>query len=129
MKFSIKDFFSNWSHLKTSFFLCSEYFDYHITSQFTLVPTLYCKLNFLCAIKIYKTAPQNTCFPAHASPKLRTHNSFECNSSVESLILVVIFTLYITAQKLKFSIKNFFSKCDQIYEKVSKKNCRFGHIY
>ena len=28
-----------------------------------------------------------------------------------------------TAQKIKFSIKHFFSKCDQI------ENCRFGHIY
>ena len=62
MKFSIKDFFSNWSHLKNFIFLCSEYFDYHITSQFPLVPTLYCKLNFSCAIKIYKNVPQNTCF-------------------------------------------------------------------
>ena len=28
-----------------------------------------------------------------------------------------------TAQKMKFYIKDFFSKCDQIH------NCRFGHIY
>ena len=28
-----------------------------------------------------------------------------------------------TAQKMMFSIKDFFSKCDQI------ENCRFGHIY
>ena len=27
-----------------------------------------------------------------------------------------------TAQKMKFSIKDFFSKCDQIH-------CGFGHIY
>ena len=29
-----------------------------------------------------------------------------------------------TAQKMKFSIKYLFSKCDQI-----RRNCRFGHIY
>ena len=29
-----------------------------------------------------------------------------------------------TAQKMKFSIKNLFSKCDQIHRKL-----RFGHIY
>ena len=29
-----------------------------------------------------------------------------------------------TAQKMKFSIKDFFSKCDQIHRK-----CGFGHIY
>ena len=28
------------------------------------------------------------------------------------------------AQKLEFSIKDFFSKCDQI-----RRNCGFGHIY
>ena len=30
---------------------------------------------------------------------------------------------YNTAQKMKFSIKDFFSKCDQIC------SCGFGHIY
>ena len=32
--------------------------------------------------------------------------------------------IIITAQKMKFSSKDFFSKCDQILS-----NCRFGHIY
>ena len=42
-----------------------------------------------------------------------------------------------TAQKIKFSIKDFFSKCDQVFHRgflkvnVTKSagNCRFGHIY
>ena len=34
------------------------------------------------------------------------------------------FLSFIIAHKIKFSIKNFFSKCDQIRRKL-----RFGHIY
>ena len=40
----------------------------------------------------------------------------------------------ITAQKMKFSIEDFFSKCDQIRSKLRiwshlLVNCGFGHIY
>ena len=34
-----------------------------------------------------------------------------------------------TTQKMKFSIKDFFSKCDQIRSTKSEGNCGFSHIY
>ena len=40
------------------------------------------------------------------------------SNSYEKLILMGDFYMTTTAQKMKFSIKNFFSKCDQIRRKL-----------
>ena len=53
---------------------------------------------------------------------------FHCNKNVKGSILhankCCIFLLIYAAQKMKFSIKDFFSKCDE-----SAVSCGFGHIY
>ena len=53
---------------------------------------------------------------------------FPCLKQLAILIRLLQYTLVSpginTAQKMKFSIKDFFSKCDQIWKEL-----RVGHIY
>ena len=47
----------------------------------------------------------------------------------QDITLLYDINLYHTAQKMKFSIKEFFSKCDQIRSFLFSVSCGFGHIY
>ena len=53
------------------------------------------------------------------------HRYFPVSSSHRE----VFFKKGVTAQKMKFSIKYFLSKCDQIRRKLETGNWGFGHIY
>ena len=94
---------------------------------------IYCTLQFVCLLKLLKQCCFVT-FPLYFLGyfwnKVLNYGIFK----VRDLKCVMIFDMwcyrvekwsnYLTAQKMKFSIKDFFSKCYQV-----RSFLRFGHIY
>ena len=105
MKLFIKDFFSKYDQIRSFF---SKYEDIQILNG---------KLHFLCSVSI-KTLFSGIMFLIQwfifRSP-LSSWTNYFFTEKMGSTALVF---LTITAQKMKFSIKDFFSKCDQIRKKL-----------